>query len=178
MININLLPWREIEQKKKIKQFLLQLCIAFLVSFLLCLFFYLNLKNEIFFYQKKIISLERKISVENSSPNSHFMKIISSTTGAKKIDILETKMDENNFLLNTLFFVGENIPSDIYLNSVDKKEDGVQLSGRAMSQESVVLFAKNLEKNFSHKKVSLSEFTTIEEGKFNIAFMISLGANR
>ncbi len=83
-------------------------------------------------------------------------------------------MEENNFLLETLLFVGNHIPDAIYLTKVEKKERDIYLYGRALSREEVVFFVKLLSEHFSEKKISINEANSINVEKYGTEFLVML----
>lgn len=177
MIHINLLPWRDIAEKKKVKQFLGQLFIALFIGCALCTFFYFKILSDISVYRRKIITLEHKVSSDSTS-NYKLMSMMNSDIIAKQINFLERRIDENNFVLDVLFFMGEHVPNAIYLLKVEKKEENVHLHGRALSQESVALFVKELDKHFKDKKALISEVHSVEGEEYNTDFLVTLGRKK
>ena len=167
MIEINLLPWREIHRKKEDKKFIFLFSILFL-GFLFFSFSSNYYVNYLVGYQEvnnhiirdKIAKFDEKINNINILNSRKKMLI-------ERIFLLQ-KIHDSRFLLVHVFDeINKLIPGGVFLKKMQKIDGKITLHGFAGSNNKVSLLMKNMEKNLWIDSVHLVEIkrANANEGK-------------
>lgn len=180
MIEINLLPWREIKRAQRKKEFIVALVGALItaVSIILLLNYYVNDLIEIQSrrnqrLQKEIALFKRKIQKIRQLKEAKDKLIAQLGT----IQNLQATQILTVHLFDELIKV---IPNDIYLTQAKRIEDSVILSGFSKSNSGVSLLMHSIEKHPWLHDPKLNEIKknkktkALENNEFKLSFILKL----
>jgi len=177
MSNINLLPWREGEKRRKKQCFFIVFVSSCLLLLLFCYFvsIYIDFKIEAQnkrnqFLNAELLILDKQIAeVERIKKEKYeLLRHIS------LIQRLEKKRNAATRLFNSL---PDITPSGVYLTSVDFSHEQIKITGLADSNEEVSHMLRNVEKSKWLTDVSLPSIISeptkpINLSKFSMNFIM------
>ena len=165
MIKINLLPVREEEKKRKLKNQLILAGSTLLLSLLIAIVLNFHINNEIEEIQNNITTTEqeiRKLDVKIGEVNSldKLKKELES-----KIEVIKDLNQKREGPTKILDEIGISTPRTVWLSSVNIVGGRVAIKGHALDDPSIANFMKNLERVdvFSAVKLKIIQSVTVEK---------------
>ncbi|WP_395946413.1 PilN domain-containing protein [Caedibacter taeniospiralis] len=147
MHTFNLLPWREMRQRKHLKalawDFSFILCVGVLITFIWMIIASqgLSTQYEHINYLKEQNDIFLKTNVQLVKLEKEKIALIG------KIELLNKFAKERQQLLAVWSGLSQALPDTVYLVSIVKNKDEISLEGRAKDSKSVAQFMRALEDN-------------------------------
>lgn len=178
MSNINLLPWRIEDKKKKKSAFLAFLSLALLVTAVLSFAgkLFVDMKidaqnNRNQFLQRETIIIENRIAeIRDIKKQKHLLE-----RRIKAIKALEKQRNLVTRLFNTLVNV---TPRGIYLTEITYSGDRIKTKGLSESNKSLATLVRNIDATDWLSDASISSVVAevaepIQASKFSMHFVVS-----
>ncbi len=143
-MSINLLPWREQQNRLNTRRFLLALCFALgLIVIIACCFrFWIKLSMSPIVKENSLLK-ESIATIQYSEAD--FKKIISQRRQRLQIiAFIQKKMRGHYALLNVLQQIGEAMPNRLRLTEFKKEDNEISLFGKAKEPGTISQFIKAL----------------------------------
>ncbi len=156
-MNVNLLPWRE-SQNKKQRRFLLS-CLLFSTFATIITCAYLHIQNSLVIHQqdRTLSQLERKISQNNILHQKNVSTNLRTLEQQKLASFVVEQISLHHQLCQFLFNLANTLPTSIYLTSIERKDRRLKFSGKADSHISLAMFLKALNESLKTHQAELSE---------------------
>lgn len=174
MLDINLLPWREMAEKNRIKKFLYCLVVFCFLVLSICGVFYMKVIIELFEIEKEVKEMAGEASLYNDKSEVAEKGVIFAKVARDGIEFIEKKISDNSFMLELLELLGRDVPEEIYLNKIEKRGSIIYIYGRAFSQSAVVVLVDKLGGFFSHKKIAMNEVERVEGEDYSVKFIVDV----
>ena len=160
MAYINLLPWREEAQKAKQKQFFTMLAavciVALAVVFIIGQFYQARIDGQIKrnqFLKNEIQILDIKISeIKSLNEKKSALK--------KRIDVIEQLQRSRNVGTQVLDEIAKVVPNGVYLVSIEKEENSVQIIGKSESNNHLANMIREIERSSLFTDAILESITS------------------
>lgn len=167
---INLLPWREIRNKKRKRNLYLLIggCVAvtlicsstLIINYLLI---FTQQQQQIMQIQQQVNKLNTKITPYLAAQKQHQQYLLQTT-------FLNQERNSYHQLLQLLQELGSQMPADVYLTSIQKKDHTFYISGRSLSHTDITLLLKRLENFTPQAQLQLTETRHTNTSSMNIDF--------
>ncbi|MBA2655593.1 MAG: PilN domain-containing protein [Tatlockia sp.] len=176
-IKINLLPWRQIQQKKEKQKFIgLALTLLTIISFTCFFMDYCE-----FFFIKKQINSNKILCDEIEILNKIMMQInkikIERNILVKHLSFMLEIENKRILALHLFTELSKIIPEGIRLNSLNGTDEKITLEGRSEANESLALLLKNIKNNQWMQAENLVEIKKIKSFKSEDNFKINFTLN-
>lgn len=174
MININLLPWREQEDKQKKEAFKVVLIaeIAITIFIIILMYFLIGPQTKMYQHQKSL--LQQEVNVTN-------VEITELSDVPTKKEAIQVKLNtyklarqSGQLTLDILEVIGENIPKELTLQRVIRNNLEVTLIGHSPTNEKINDFIDSLAKQAKFSRTTLKESKFHDEDDDNKAIKFEL----
>jgi len=145
MTRINLLPWREMLRKEKQRQFVSVAIGAVVLAGMIVLLIHLNFGAQIKaqnarndYLKSEIAGVEKKIK-EIQTLESEKKNLLA------RMNVIQQLQSKRPEIVHLFYELMRNVPSGIYLTSVQQKGSALSIEGVAQSNARVSAFMRNLD---------------------------------
>lgn len=145
MARINLLPWREAERKRKLREF--GVMVVGGLAFALAASFYMHIhvegmidsqKSRNSFLQNEIAQLDRKIKEIRNLEKTKSNLIA-------RMNIIQQLQESRPEIVHLFDELATTLPDGVYLTEVAQRGRGIGLKGRAQSNARVSAYMRNID---------------------------------
>ncbi|WP_192484428.1 MULTISPECIES: PilN domain-containing protein [Cysteiniphilum] len=176
MHNFNLLPWREMRQKKHLKSLALDFGFVVLVGVVIT-FIWLIIASKGLSNQYARNEYLRTQNVDFLKNNAELVKLEKEKLELiRKIELLNNLEKERQKVLGVWFGLSQTLPDTAYLISIEKNKNELLLEGRAENSKAVAQFMRALEDSPEFDRPTLANISLIGKPGFGAenAFKISV----
>ncbi|CAH9014420.1 PilN domain-containing protein [Candidatus Nitrosacidococcus sp. I8] len=163
MTQINLLPWRAIQRKRREKNFYIALgiCTALIVGVITLINFYINdlisYQNQRNNYLQEEINKSTKVVGEVNKLDKEKEKILT------YMEIIQQLQVSRPLIVQIFSKVGQSIPDGMYLESMERKNHTITLIGLSESDSRISTFIHHLDDSSLFEKTQLKGVEKIEK---------------
>jgi type IV pilus assembly protein PilN len=145
MARINLLPWREVERKRKLRQFGIMLGVGLAIALVASVYMHIHVEGMIDYQNQRNAFLEGEIA--------KLTKMISEIRDLEKIkasliarmNIIQQLQESRPEIVHLFDELVETLPDGVYLTKVAQKGRKIDLDGRAQSNARVSAYMRNID---------------------------------
>lgn len=169
-MSINLLPWREIRNKKRSEKLMIGLVIYILIIFsgiTLLKNFLAHKTAHLSFERTRIENNIQKITLNHSSQHAILLKKLKLSFTKKSVSAAE-----NNKIIHFLSVIATDLPNDTTLHSLSFSNKKVILSGMSNQLSDIHQYIIALQKNTAWENIQLSEMHTDPSNQLKMDFTI------
>ena len=145
MGQINLLPWREEERKRKTREFSAIAGLVAVVAVLLVLAGRIYIGQVVDYHKSRIQFLQGQIDILNTKLQK--IKDIEETKAKllARMDIIQELQRSRPEVVHLFEEMVTTVPEGVWLNSITQKDKGLSIEGKAESNARVSAYMRNLE---------------------------------
>lgn len=164
-MEINLLPWREAQYKKRKKNIWVEVSIGLLLIFL-----FLFLKNRydavIFESQeRKTHYLESYLKKTEKNYVHAVLEHKEEMEAERQRVFLKNKISSSHLVLQAIYDFSNAMPDEMYLTEITKKEESLYFFGKTQSHEMLMQFLETVKKRYA-QRITIAEIAQ-ETGQGN-----------
>jgi type IV pilus assembly protein PilN len=145
MARINLLPWREVERKRKLRQFGIMVGVGLAIALAASVYMHIHVEGMIYYQNQRNAFLEGEIA--------KLTKMISEIRDLEKIkanliarmNIIQQLQESRPEIVHLFDELVETLPDGVYLTKVDQKGRNIVLDGHAQSNARVSAYMRNID---------------------------------
>ena len=145
MARINLLPWREVERKRKLREFGIMVGVGLAIALAASLYMHIHVEGMIDYQNKRNAFLEGEIAKLN--------KMIAEIQDLEKtkanliarMNIIQQLQESRPEIVHLFDELVETLPDGVYLTKVAQKGRNIDLDGRAQSNARVSAYMRNID---------------------------------
>lgn len=182
MIRINLLPYRETEQKANLQRQIVIIAGTFALFLIVVIALQVYLTANISGLEKKVKDREARLAVLDKKIGDIEMFKQDKTDIEKKLSIIKNLEQNRLYPVRLLDELSRMVPvEDVWLEKLSEQGTELRIEGMARNNIAVALFMKNLEKSGFIKSVDLTsskqtEISSIKVQQFNLLCSMEKGS--
>ncbi|KTD39325.1 Tfp pilus assembly protein PilN [Legionella nautarum] len=181
LVEINLLPWRQIKRNEEKKKFILILGLGFLLIILLCVLLHGGMASLTQGQNDRIQRLKEEIILVNGRITRIEQIKKRKEELIKRIFFLQNIQNDGYLIIHLFDELTKLIPQDAFLNRMQRNGEKVVLQGIAEFNEKITSLMRNIKRNPWMEKPSLIEIKKAENSNqkvFNLSFILKTNFNK
>ncbi|MDQ5939222.1 MAG: type pilus assembly protein PilN [Pseudomonadota bacterium] len=165
MVKINLLPWRETQQKEKQQRFLIALSVSLIFVFSTFVFVHLHIARQKAFQIKRNTMLQNEITQQDQIIVT--IKNMDEKTRqiTDKINYINTLRKTRLETLDVLNQLSVAIPHSVYLTKLTRTNQKIIIEGKAQSSGALSEFMHNIDNETLFQSTVLETMTTPDDAR-------------